>query len=191
MSTAPAWWADARRQWREQPRLRAGILFAVGLVAAYLLLMLNDWRVAAGDEYRQRSAYMQKLRGLAEQPEWLDRAQAAARTRKALDAQIGSASTLGIAQAEVQAWARERAAALGGQVRITGRPAAEVEQLPGVWRVPITLSGTTAPQQVLQLMQQVEQSPTLAVIEEATLLNRENRTFSVTVAFVYRIGGAK
>jgi hypothetical protein len=186
----PAPLADALQQWNANPRLRFAVGIAGALVALYLVLVIADWRDGLRAEYQERSAYMQKLRGLAGQPEWLEHAQAAARLRKGLEAGIAKASTLGIAQAEVQGWARERAAGLGGQVQITSPAPAEVDGDPGLWRVPVTLAGTASPQQLVQLMHTVEKAPTLAVIEEVTLLNRENRTFSITVAFHYRVPGS-
>jgi hypothetical protein len=180
--------AGISRQWQANVRLRIAVGLAGLLVGLWLLLVFRDWRDALAEGYRTRSEYMQRLRSLAAQPEWLRRAQAAERMRKGLDATIASAPSLGLAQAEVQSWARERAAALGGQVQIAGAPPAEVEAGGGLWRIPVTLSGAAAPQQVVQLMQTVETSPTLAVIQEASLLNRENRTFSMTVVFHYRIG---
>ena len=181
--------ADARRQWHANPRLRLAVVVAGGLVALYAVLVLFDWRDGLATRYRERSEYMGRLRALAGQPEWLARSQDAARLRKGLEAGIGTAATLGLARAEVQSWARERAAATGGQVQISSPEPAEVDGQPGIWRVPVTLSGNAAPYQVLQLMQTVEKSPTLAVVQQAMLLNRENRTFSLTVVFHYRIAG--
>lgn len=181
--------ADVRRQWSTNPRLRLAVSAAAGLVALYAVLVLFDWRDELATRYQERSAYMARLRALAGQPEWLARSQDAARLRKALEAGIGTAATLGLARAEVQSWARERAAATGGDVQVASPEPVEVDGQPGVWRVPVTLTGTAAPQQVVQLMQTVEKSPTLAVIQQSMLLNRENRTFSLTVVFHYRIAG--
>lgn len=181
--------ADVARQWRANARLRTWTLVAAGIVGVYVFLVLSDWRMALAREHSERAVYMRKLRTLAGEPEWLERAQAASRLRKALEAQVSRAGTLGIAQAEVQGWARERVAALGGQAQVAAQAPAEVEGQPGLWRVPVVISGTAAPDQVLQLAQLVEQSQALAVVEQSTILNRENRTFSLTVVFYYRVEG--
>jgi hypothetical protein len=181
--------ADIRRQWAANPRLRTAVGLAGALVALWVVLVLFDWRDALAERYRERSAYMGRLRSLAGQPEWLARSQEAARLRKGLEATIPTAASLGLARAEVQAWARERATATGGQVQIASAEPSEVDGRPGLWRIPVTLTGSAAPQQVIQLMQTVEKSPTLSVVEQAMLLNRENRTFSLTVVFHYRIEG--
>lgn len=181
--------AEIRRQWAANARLRVAVGLAAALVGLYVALVLFDWRDALADRYRDRSAYMARLRGLAGQPEWVARAQEAERLRKGLEAAIATSASLGLARAEVQNWARERAAATGGQVQIASAEPAEVEGRPGLWRIPVTLTGTASPQQVVQLMQAVERSPTLAVVEQAMILNRENRTFSLTVVFHYRVTG--
>ena len=182
--------ADALQQWNANARLRLGVGVVGAILGFYLVLVAADWRDALRAEYQTRGAYMQKLRDLAMQPEWLERAQAAARLRKGLEAGIASAATVGMAQAEVQGWARERAAALGGQTQIASPAPAEVEAEPGLWRIPVTLSGAASAQQVVQLMYAIEKAPTLAVIEEATLVHRENDTFSITAVFHYRVTGA-
>lgn len=184
-----AQFAEARRQWGANARLRVAVGLAGGLVALYLVMVLFDWRAALADRYAERAEYMVRLRALARQPEWLGRAQEAARLRKGLEASISTAPSLGLARAEVQTWARSRAAAAGGQVQIASAEPAEVDGRAGLWRIPVTLTGTAAPQQVIQLIQVVEKSPTLAVVEQAMILNRENRTFSLTVVFHYRITG--
>jgi len=181
---------DVRRQLRANPRLQIASALIAALVGTYGLLGLVDLRARVADSYADRVGEMRALRTLARQPEWLERAQAAARLRKGLEAQIGHATTVGIAEAEVQAWARERAAATGGQIQIAPQATVEVEAQPGLWRVPVVMSGAAEPMQVVQLMQTIETSARLAVVEQASLLNRENRTFSVTVVFYYRIDGA-
>ena len=182
-------WDDMARQLRANPRLRLAMIAVGALLAVYGVLALVDLRARVAASYASRVEYMRTLRSLAEQPEWLERAQAAARLRKGLEAQLGRAATTGIAQAEVQSWARERAAAVGGQTQINAQAPAEVEGQPGLWRIPVVLSGSAQPLQVVQLMQIIESAPRLAVIEQANLLNRENRTFSLTVVFFYRIEG--
>lgn len=182
--------AGVAQQWRANPRLRAGVYAALAIVGVYGFLVLSDWRMALAREYSERAVYMRKLRALAAEPEWLERAQETARLRKALEAQLSQARTLGIAQAEVQGWARERVAALGGQAQVVAQAPAEVEGQPGLWRVPVVISGAASPDQVVQLIQLVERSQALAVVEQSTVLNRENRTFSLTVVFFYLVEGA-
>ncbi|GAB6195018.1 hypothetical protein [Lysobacter xanthus] len=178
------------RQLRANPRLRVAVALIGLLVGVYALLALVDLRAHVAADYAERVADMRSLRALAGQPEWLDRAQAASRLRKGLEAQIGQVATVGIAEAEVQAWARDRAAAVGGQAQVSAQAPAEVEGTAGLWRVPVVVSGTADPAQVVQLMHAIDSSARLAVVEQASVLNRENRTFSLTVAFYYRIQGA-
>lgn len=190
MSALQRQFADVARQWRANARLRTWTFVAAAIVGVYVFLVLSDWRMALAREHSERAVYMRKLRTLAGEPEWLERAQAAARLRKALEAQVSRAATLGIAQAEVQAWARERVAALGGQAQVVAQAPAEVEGQAGLWRIPVVISGTAEPDQVVQLIQLAERSQALAVIEQSTILNRENRTFSLTVVFYYLVEGA-
>lgn len=51
------------------------------------------------------------------------------------------------------------------------------------------LSGDTGPARTLDLIQQIERRSVLTVIEQAMLLNRENKAFSLTVVAYVRVRG--
>lgn len=186
-------WLDApalrglRAEWQGNQRLRWGVLAIALILAAYLFLVLVDWKASLQAQYLQRAEYLYKVRTLSGQGVWVERAQAARRMHDALLAQVPTVATVGLAQASVQSWARELVAATGGEVRVEARAPQAVDGQPGIWRVPIVLSGSLAPSQVVQLMQRIDRQSTLTVVEQANMLNRENRTFSLTIVSFFRI----
>lgn len=181
-------WDGLRRELAGNPRLRLGVLAIVGILMLYLWLLLLDWRTALAQEHRSQRQRLDKIVALAGQDQWLARAEAASRLRQALEAQITSAPTLGLAQASVQSWARDLGAAFS-DMRVQTEAPVQVGADPGLWRIPVTLSGSLEPGQVLQLIQRIEQHSNLVTIEQALILNRSNRTFSLTVISYYRIPG--
>jgi hypothetical protein len=178
---------NLRREWAANRRLRAGVVVIAGILALYLFLVLQDWRAALAERYADRTAHLYKMMSLAGQDEWIGRAQAVARVRTALEAEIPEAATVGLAQASVQGWMRDLTAAFGSPVQVQAGPPAQSEQDPALWRIPVVLSGAADPPRVLQLAKRIEERKSLAVIEEAVMVNRENRTFSLTVVSYYRV----
>ena len=179
--------ADIRREWASNPRLRLGAVAIAVIVAVYLSLVLRDWNASLQRSYADRTAYLAKMQALAGQDAWIARAASAAEVRAALEAEIPEVATIGLAQATVQGWVREAAVAFGEGLQVRAAAPVPVAADSDVWRVPVTVSGKLDPGRYVQLLAQVERRPTLAVIEEATVLNRENRTFELTVVSYYRV----
>lgn len=178
---------DARKELTENPRLRWGLVAIGAILALYFWLLLDDWRVALADDYRAERQRLDRILSLADQDYWLARAEAASEARRTLEARLPEAETLGLAQASVQSWARELAAVYGDAVRVRSEAPARMAGERTLWRVPVVFSGALDPPQVLQLIQRIEQQANLVGIEQALIINRANRTFSLTAVAWYRI----
>lgn len=180
--------AELRRQWAGNRRLRLGVFAIAGILALYLFLVLQDWRAALAQEYGARTEHLYKMRALAGQDEWIERARVMAELREALEAEIPEATTPGLAQASVQGWVRDVVSAYGGDsVLVQPQDAVPVPGRPGLWRVPVAISGPLHPDRYLDLVAGIERRQSLSVIEQARVLNRENKTFSMTVVAYFRI----
>jgi hypothetical protein len=189
MSAATRLMDQVRQELAKNARLRLGLIVIAVILAFYSALLLMDWRTALHAHYVERMQYLHKLREMANQNEWPARAEAAARLRKALEAEIPEVASLGLAQAGAQTWARGLAGVQGGAIQLQTQEPQVVEGQPGLMRVPIVLSGALPPRVVLNIIQQIEKRGSLAVIEEAMLLNRENQTFQLTVVSYVRVAG--
>ena len=189
MSQVQDWIKLARNELAQNQRLRIGILAIAGIVVFYAFLVLGDWRSSLHEQYVERRQYLRKLRELAGQSQWTVRADAISRVRKELEAQIPVVASPGLAQASAQTWIRSLAAVHGSAVQVQSQPPLAVDGQPGLWRIPLVVSGTLAPRTVVNLVQQIEKHSSLSVIEEATILNRENQTFQLTVVSYARVAG--
>lgn len=184
--TMPAALAPLAAQWNANPRLRIGGALIGAILVLYLVLVGLDWRAARAAHLAERRTYLARIEALSGQDVWIGRADSAAALRKALDAQVPTAATTGLAQAGVQTWMRQLTGAMGGGV--SARTQA-VQQVPGtdLWRIPVEVTGPMQPRGLVQLMQQIERYPSLTVIEQVQVLNRDNKTFSLTAVAYYRI----
>lgn len=177
---------DAYRKLRAElatnKRLAWGLLLIAGILAVQLFLVLLGVREAQADAYAQKVQQLEKMQALSGQDIWISRAQAAARLRKALEAEIPGAETPGVAQAQAVTWARDALTAINAESpQIQPGQPEQVDGMAGIWRIPIVVSGAASPDRVVQLIRQIERKPTLATVEEAMILNKENKTFSLTV----------
>lgn len=179
--------AQARAEFQANARLRWGGLLIAAIVVFYLWLVLSDVRAEMQREYVQQVQRLDKITSLAGQDEWLQRAEQARVLRDALQAQIPSVDTLGLAQASVQSLARDLISASGKQLRVQAETATEVGRGSGIWRVPVVISGGMAPAAALQLIQRIENQPNLVVIEQAIVINRNTGTLTLTMAAFFRV----
>jgi hypothetical protein len=181
--------ARGRQEFAQNARLRIGVLVIAAILAFYSFLVLKDLRSSLQDQYVERRQYLRKLRVVAVQKDWPARAEEISRVRRALEAQIPVVASPGLAQASAQTWLRDLAAVHGEAVRVQSQPPEAVEGTPGLWRVPMVVSGSLPPRTVINLIQNIEKRGSLAVIEEALILNRQNQTFQLTVVSYARVAG--
>lgn len=170
-------------------RLQAGLV-AIGLIlAAYLFLVLFDLHAAQVRQYSQKTEQLAKMRALSGQDVWIGRAQVVARARRGLDAEIPRVETVGVAQAQLMTWVRDLGQASGGEaVQIQSQEPQRVAAAGDLWRIPVVISGAASADKVVQMIQQVEQRSVLTVVEQALIVNRENKTYSLTLVAFARIG---
>lgn len=180
----------ARQEFAQNPRLRIGVIAIATILALYAFLVLRDWRTELHANYVERREHLRDVRALAVQKSWPARAKAMSRLRKGLEAQIPTVGSLGLAQAGAQAWARDLTSGYPGTTQVQPQEPQQVENQPGLWRIPVTISGSLPPKVVINLIQQIEKRTSLSVIEQSMLLNRENKTFELTVVSYARVAGS-
>lgn len=179
--------AQVRAEFQANARLRWGGLLIAAIMLFYLWLVLSDLRTQMQGDYVQLVQRRDKITSLAGQEEWLQRAEQARVLRDALQAQIPSVETLGLAQASVQSLARDLISASGKQLRVQAETATEVGRGSGIWRVPVVISGGMAPAAALQLIQRIESQPNLVVVEQAIVINRNAGVLTLTMAAFFRV----
>ena len=185
----PARTRKIREEWRSNPRLRWGAGIAIAIGFFYLCLVLVDWRRDLHDQYQQRTLQLYKMTELAGQEHWLARAQSAQAVEKALQAEVPSAATIGLAQAEVQTFVRQLINAFGRKLSSDARPPAEVTGQPGLWRIPVTMRGMVSQPQMLEILRRVEDSDRLMLIDELSFsFIKGGPNISMTLVAYYRVG---
>ncbi len=170
-------------------RLQAGLAAIAMILAVYVFLVLVDLRAAQALRYSERTEQLAKMRALAGQDAWIGRAQSVARVRRGLDAEIPRVETIGVAQAQLMTWVRDMGQSSGGEaVQIQLQEPRRVVADGDLWRIPVVISGAAGADKVVQMIQQVEKRSVLTVVDQALIMNRENKTYSLTLVGFARIG---
>lgn len=181
--------AQMRTEWSGNPRLRMGAGLIVVILVLYLLMVLADWRTALHAQYQQRTLQLYKVQALAGKDEWLLRAENARALDKALQSEIPSAATIGLAQAEVQTWMRQIMQAFGPKMSSESHAPTPVVGEPGLWRIPVTIRGLVSVQQLQEILRRIESADRLTVVDSMTVsMIRDNPNVSLTAVAYYRVG---
>ena len=176
-----------RSEWKANARLRLGVAVALGILALYAAMVLLDWRKSLHEEYAQESLRLYKTAALEGQHQWIARAQQARDLRKALDAQVPTATTLGLAQAEAQSWVQQLLRAFGRDMNSQARAPVQVEPAGAVWKIPITVRGALTSGQYLEMLRRIEGNDRLMVIEQVTIDNQRRPLVEMTISAFYRV----
>lgn len=181
--------AQMRTEWSGNPRLRLGAGVILVIVFVYLLMVLSDWRTALHSEYQQRTLQLYKVQALVGKNEWLLRADNTRALEKALQSEIPSAATIGLAQAEVQTWMRQIMQAFGPKMTSESHAPVQVAGAPGLWRIAITIRGLMSVQQLQEALRRIEDADRLTVVDSMTVsMIRDTPNVSLTAVAYYRVG---
>lgn len=179
--------SSVRTQYDQNARLRWGLLAIAVIALIYLFVTLVDVRTSIADSYVEKREKLWRMQAIAGQEFWLDRAVQAEAMRKRLASEIPVARTSGLAQAAVQTQSSAWADAVAGDMRVQVDAPVPVEGWDDLFRIPVTMSGGLQPAALIQLIRRVEGGDNLVTIEQANILNRQNKTVSLTLVFFYRV----
>lgn len=173
---------------RDNPRLQLGTGLIGALVLGWFVLVLADWRgekMEALQQARQRLAQVQELAG---QQAWIERADAARRLSATLEAEIPTAASAGLAQAEFQGWLRDIVNAQGVPLRLDVQAPVRIERPADIVKVTATVSGGLPPGRVMEMIHRIEGRAALSTIPTLTIRSDGlNQTFSLTIQGFYRL----
>lgn len=177
-----------RRQIDSNPKLQVGLLFILLLVGFWLFDVLGSWRAAQVNALADSQARLQQVKQLAGQQAWISRAQDALRLQKSLEAEIPSAPSPGLAQANFQARIQEVVASQGASLRVDMQAPVRLEDQPELIRVTAVIVGSLPPSRVTSLAYRLESSTSLVILP-ALLIHSDdnNQTFSMTVQSFFRV----
>ena len=180
-----------RDEWQGNMRLRIASGVAALIMGVYLMLVLVDWRRSLHAEYQRESLRLYKTAALAGQASWLARAQQARDLRKALEAQIPSTRTVGLAQAEAQGWVQQLLRAFGRDLTSQARAPVVLDAAAGIWKIPISVRGSTTPGQYVEMLRRIEGNDRLMVIEQVSIDNQRKPLIEMTISAYYRVQAPK
>ena len=129
-------WQQIGQEWRQNRRLRLGILVVLMVLGFQAVMMLSDRQRALANAYRQEAALLERLADASRESAWPERADQAEAALVAARATVPQVSSAGLAQAELQAWLSGQATSVGLQdPRVRAESTLDVPGQPELWQV--------------------------------------------------------
>jgi hypothetical protein len=174
-------------EWRRNPRLRLAAAVAVAILLGYGGLLLSDELPPLRAEHRRLQQQLASAEGLARQDFWLERRDAVKALLVQLESRLWSASSRGLAQADVQGWlAGLLRAARITPTRVQVEPAREEANRPGVWEVAGRVEAPLDIASLLNLLRYIEAYERLTVIEQLEIQDGRPPRFALVFKAYFR-----
>ena len=182
-----AQWQRVRQEWRQNRRLRLGALVVVLIVGAHAALTLFDQRQAIAEEYRRDAELLSRLDEASREKAWPSRARAAGAMLKAVRTSVPPVANDGLAQAELQAWLGERAAAAGLlEARVRVEDTVSVPDHEDLWQVLARLDAAVPDGQLPVFLRALADALPWVQIERLEITEAKPTRLGVVVRAYYR-----
>lgn len=176
-----------RDELARNPRLRVGIVLIGVLLLVYQLVGLSAIRDRLDADYAAKLTQLVRVQSISREDGWDRRASEIHAIRKALEAQIPEADSVGLAQATVQGWLRDTAASVGPKLTVTMGTPLRVDDKHPYWRIPAQINGMIDPEMALELIRQIESRKELITVQSIRLTTGANASLALDVASYYRV----
>jgi hypothetical protein len=178
---------QVRSEWRRNMRLRIGVMAIFAIAGGNLVLMLSRKVDSEAKAYSDQVEMLTRLESLKQQDYWVDRARQVSEVLLAVQEQIPSVNSAGLAQAESQAWIKAFADEVKiGEPRIKVEAASDVEGYPELWQVIARLDGTLPEYGHKSFLRGLAAASPWIQIERIELREGAVPGFSVTLRSYYR-----
>lgn len=178
---------NLRNEVRSKPALRLGLGLILALALAYAYGFANQVRNGSAQAYLEDIAELQKVKLLAQQKDWPQRAKAAQALQSGLQAAIPSSDSIGLAQATQAAWLRSAILPFAPKVNVVMGQPVKVDGLPGYWKVPADINAQVDAARAVQILQRIEGTTNLMYVQSLRIVNTASPSLQLSVVAYYRI----
>lgn len=177
-------WLRLAQHWQEQARLRLACWLVLALLVANMVALCADWAQARREDYVRASVDLQKMRDLAGQSYWPERAVQAEDRLSRLQERLWQARDESLARADVQAWLDVEVKKAGLQEsRINVLPPLDFESGKADARIEVQLRGRFDAASFAKLLYAVEGSQHWISIDALEVNNGLSPAINVQLSF--------
>ncbi len=176
-----------RDEVQSKPALRAGLGLIAALALAYAYGFANQTRNRSVQAYLADVAELQKVKLLAQQKDWPQRAKSALALQSGLQAAIPSSDSIGLAQATQAAWLRSAILPFAPKVNVIMGQPTKVSGLAGYWKVPADINAQVDAAHAVQILQRIEGTTNLMYVQSLRIVNTASPSLQMSVVAYYRI----
>jgi hypothetical protein len=151
---------------RRNKRALGGVLLIVALLAGYGMLMLDDATAGLRAGYLETGRQLDRLRALAQEKDWTQRAADSTALRRSLEQRLWQADSEGVARADLQDWVTNAARAAGLERLQVTIDLTRPKELPADLRqVTARITGAQSEAALEGFLDRVGSEPRLIVVE--------------------------
>jgi len=171
-------------------RLRLGMWMILAILLSYAVLWLGDYRQQLIQDYQAAFTRLTQLETIAEQTEWLERAEAAKQLRKQAEKRLWQTQNIGLARAELQNWLEQQMQAVGvaeARTKIKIEEVREIQQPFPVWRLSAHLTNIPFEiERLNDLVLAIVQHPQMVLIDRLEVRDNQRHLFSIVVTAYFQ-----
>ncbi|NDY96321.1 GspMb/PilO family protein [Wenzhouxiangella limi] len=181
-----------RRALVEQPRIRIGVWFVLGLLGLNLVLSLADARRDLVPEIERQARLYHHLDVVLADSDWQTRLSEANDQLQQIHNRLYRAETTSLARAEFQSMLEREAQSAGLQIsRLEMQAPAAIGHIPGLFKVGATLRLQHDPRRLLGFLAALENRDGLIVVDELRIDVEHGRADGVLLHAVYQVSGSE
>ncbi|MEM7015751.1 MAG: hypothetical protein AAF512_00260 [Pseudomonadota bacterium] len=170
------------QEFRENIRLRLGVWAVCIIVAIYVMLVLHDHKEKLRGEYAQVNGHLARLKDVASQAEWAQRAQDAKTLRLDAEKKLWSANSRGLAGATLQSWLDTTIRTIGiERSRIQIESPQEITGEQTLWKASAQVDGLFTPEKLRAMLLKMSENSEWIITERLEVRPSAPPTFSLLV----------
>ncbi len=182
------WWIELRTN----NRLQVGLVAIIAILVAYSLLSLDEYRLKLIKELAQQQQRLAQLSGVVAQTEWQQRAEATRALRVQLEDKLWKANTVGLAQANFQAWLESNVRKHVPEARFRVDTPIEIQQEKmNLWQIKAQVDGIFLFSKINDLLLNIAKQPQWVIIDRLETRQSGNDLRLTLVLSVYFLLPAK
>ncbi len=177
---------------RTNIRLQAGLVAIIIILVTYGLLSLDEYRLKLIKDLGQQHQRLAQLSGVVAQTEWQQRAEASRALRVQLEDKLWKANTIGLAQANFQAWLENNVRKHVPEARFRVDTPIEIQQESmNLWQIKAQIDGIFLFSKVNELLLNIANQQQWVIVDRLETRQSGNDLRLTLVLSVYFLLPAK
>ncbi|EIJ41952.1 hypothetical protein BegalDRAFT_1049 [Beggiatoa alba B18LD] len=172
---------------KENPRLRLGLWMILGILLAYGVLRLDDYRRKVEADYAEAEKRLAQLHQITQQNFWLTRREQIQTALLDTESRLWIANTKGLAQANIQAWFNNQMKGIGiKEAKIRVDNAIDSTTAINLWQVTTQVDAPFIASNTHKLLLAIASNPQWLIVERFDIRQGQPLRFTLIVTAYFQ-----